>query len=75
MLDVLSEGFKEAKLKLKGKAVLNESNVKEAIDAIRKTGFDGFYSVEVISKRHRVLPLEEAARRSFETTMAQFAAR
>ncbi|CDX15731.1 Sugar phosphate isomerase/epimerase [Mesorhizobium plurifarium] len=45
------------------------------IDAIRKTGFDGFYSVEVISKRHRVLPLEEAARRSFETTMAQFAAR
>ncbi|HYX40010.1 MAG TPA: signal recognition particle protein [Oligoflexus sp.] len=37
MLDVLSEGFKEAKLKLKGKAVLNESNVKEAIDAIRKS--------------------------------------
>jgi sugar phosphate isomerase/epimerase len=45
------------------------------IDAIRKTGFDSFYSVEVISKKHRVLPLEEAARRSFETTMAQFAAR
>jgi len=37
MLDVLSEGFKEAKLKLKGKAVLNESNVKEAIEAIRKS--------------------------------------
>lgn len=43
------------------------------IDAVQKTGFDSFYSVEVISKKHRVLPLEEAARRSFETTMAQFA--
>ncbi|TPM94726.1 sugar phosphate isomerase/epimerase family protein [Mesorhizobium sp. B2-1-3A] len=43
------------------------------IDAIQRTGFDGFYSVEVISRKHRVLPLEEAARRSFETTMAQFA--
>lgn len=42
------------------------------IAAIEKTGFDSFYSVEVISKKHRVLPLEEAARRSFETTMAQF---
>lgn len=37
MLDVLSEGFREAKLKLKGKAVLNETNVKDAIDAIRKS--------------------------------------
>ncbi|MCX6129872.1 MAG: signal recognition particle protein [Proteobacteria bacterium] len=37
MLDVLSEGFREAKLKLKGKAILNESNVKEAIEAIRKS--------------------------------------
>jgi len=43
------------------------------IDAIQRTGFDSFYSVEVISRNHRVLPLEEAARRSFETTMAQFA--
>jgi sugar phosphate isomerase/epimerase len=43
------------------------------IAAIEKTGFDSFYSVEVISKKHRVLPLKEAARRSFETTMAQFA--
>ncbi|MET2831403.1 sugar phosphate isomerase/epimerase family protein [Mesorhizobium shangrilense] len=43
------------------------------IDAVQKTGFDSFYSVEVISKKHRVLPLEEAARQSFETTMAQFA--
>lgn len=37
MLDVLSEGFREAKLKLRGKATLNESNVKEAIELIRRS--------------------------------------
>lgn len=37
MLDILSEGFREAKLKLKGKAVLSEANLKEAIDTIRKS--------------------------------------
>lgn len=37
MLDVLSDGFREAKLKLKGKATLNEDNVREAIDTIRKS--------------------------------------
>ncbi|MFW7380343.1 MAG: signal recognition particle protein [Oligoflexus sp.] len=37
MLDVLSDGFREAKLKLKGKATLNEDNVKDAIDVIRKS--------------------------------------
>lgn len=35
MLDVISGGFREAKLKLKGKALLNEDNVKAAIEAIR----------------------------------------
>jgi sugar phosphate isomerase/epimerase len=58
--------------RLCGEGVLNPPAF---IDAVRKTGFDSFYSVEVISKKHRVLPLEEAARRSFETTMAQFAAK
>lgn len=42
------------------------------IEAIRTTGFNSFYSVEIISKQHRILPLDVAARRSFETTMAQF---
>ena len=37
MLDVLSDGFKEAKLKLKGKATLNEDNIKEALTTIRKS--------------------------------------
>lgn len=35
MLDVLSEGFKEAKQKLKGKATLNENNIKDALGIIR----------------------------------------
>lgn len=37
MLDVLSSGFKEAKLKFKGRATLSEENVKEAVAAIRKS--------------------------------------
>lgn len=37
MLDVLSEGFRQAKLKLKGKAVLTESNIGEALEEVRKS--------------------------------------
>ncbi|MBC7659746.1 MAG: signal recognition particle protein [Chitinophagaceae bacterium] len=40
MFDVLSDGFRDAKLKLKGKAVLNESNVKEALETVRKSLLD-----------------------------------
>lgn len=55
--------------KLCGEGVLNPPAF---IEAIRRTGFDDFWSVEVIAVDHRKLPLEEAARRSFQTTMAQF---
>ena len=58
--------------RLCGEGVLNPPAF---IDAIEKAGFDRVYSVEVISKKHRVLPLHEAAKRSFDTTMAQFAGR
>ena len=37
MLDVLTEGFREAKLKFKGKTTLKEENVTEAIAAIRSS--------------------------------------
>lgn len=37
MLDVISGGFKEAKLKFKGKTTLSEENIKEATAAIRKS--------------------------------------
>lgn len=40
MFDVLSDGFREAKLKLKGKAVLSESNLKESMDIVRKSLLD-----------------------------------
>lgn len=55
--------------RLCGEGVLNPPAF---IDAIRQTGFDSFWSVEIISKQHRVLPLREAAERSYATTIAQF---
>lgn len=47
-------------------------NPRAFIAAIRAAGFDDFYSVEVLSKEHRTLPLAEQARRSYDTTMAMF---
>ena len=41
------------------------------IEAIRATDYDGPWGVEILSETYRKLPLEEMARRSFETTMAQ----
>ena len=37
MLDIISDGFKEAKLKFKGKTKLSEENVKAAVATIRKS--------------------------------------
>lgn len=37
MLDVLSDGFKQAKSKLTGKAVLTEENIKDAVEEIRRS--------------------------------------
>jgi sugar phosphate isomerase/epimerase len=42
------------------------------LKAIDETGYRGPYAVEIISREHRRLSLEEEAKRSFETTMAQF---
>ena len=42
------------------------------LKATRETGYRGPYAVEIISREHRRLSLEEEAKRSFETTMAQF---
>ena len=42
------------------------------LKATRKAGYRGPYAVEIISREHRRLSLEEEAKRSFETTMAQF---
>jgi sugar phosphate isomerase/epimerase len=42
------------------------------LKATRKAGYRGPYAVEIISREHRRLSLEEEAKRSFETTLAQF---
>ncbi len=42
------------------------------LKATRETGYRGPYAVEIISREHRHLSLEEEAKRSFETTRAQF---
>lgn len=42
------------------------------LKATREAGYRGPYAVEIISQEHRRLSLGEEARRSFETTMAQF---
>jgi sugar phosphate isomerase/epimerase len=42
------------------------------IKAVQAAGYRGPWGVELISRAHRKLPLDEMARRSFETTMAQF---
>jgi sugar phosphate isomerase/epimerase len=42
------------------------------LKATRETGYRGPYAVEIISQEHRHLSLEEEAKRSFETTRAQF---
>ncbi len=42
------------------------------LKAIDEAGYWGPYAVEIISEEHRRLPLEEEAKRSFETTRAEF---
>jgi sugar phosphate isomerase/epimerase len=42
------------------------------LKATREAGYRGPYAVEIISREHRRLSLEEEAKRSFETTAAQF---
>jgi sugar phosphate isomerase/epimerase len=42
------------------------------IKAVQAAGYRGYYGVEILSETHRKLPLDEMARRSFNTTMEQF---
>lgn len=47
-------------------------DVPAFIRAIKATGWDDFWSVEILSKKYRVTPLKEQAKRSFDTTMEMF---
>ena len=51
-----------------------ELDVPRFLQCLMDTGYAGVYGVEMVSDEHRARSLEEAARRSFETTMTQFAA-
>jgi sugar phosphate isomerase/epimerase len=51
-----------------------ELNVPNFLRCVAQAGYDGVYGVEMVSDAHRRLSLDEAAERSFATTMAQFAA-
>lgn len=42
------------------------------IRAIRKTGWDGFWAVEILSRTYRTGSLGDQARRSYDTTMEMF---
>jgi sugar phosphate isomerase/epimerase len=50
-----------------------EFDVPGFIAALDRAGYDGPYGVEILSEEFRKLPLDEACRRSFDTSVAQFA--
>ncbi|MFV0435349.1 MAG: sugar phosphate isomerase/epimerase family protein [Leucobacter sp.] len=48
-------------------------DVPAFINAVRDAGYDGMWGVEMLSDRHRTLPLPEALREAREATLACFA--
>lgn len=48
-------------------------DVARFLRCVRASGYQGLYGVEIVSDAQRALPLEDAARLSFEATRAQFA--
>jgi sugar phosphate isomerase/epimerase len=51
-----------------------EFDVKGFVSRMLQAGYTGPWGIEVLSKEHRKLSLEEAATRAFNTTIAQFPA-
>ena len=52
-----------------------ELDVPRFLRCIAQTGYQGVYGIEMVSNEHRTRTLEDAAQRTFDTTMAQFAKR
>lgn len=48
-------------------------DVPRFLDVIQRTGYQGVYGIEMVSNEHRARTLDDAARASFNATMAQFA--
>jgi sugar phosphate isomerase/epimerase len=57
--------------KLPGEGALNPPSF---IKAVQAAGYQGPWGVEILSETLRKLPLDQIAKRAFDTTMAQFAA-
>ena len=49
-----------------------EFDIRGFLDQVWKAGYRGPFGIEVLNKELRKLPLDELARRSFDTTVAQF---
>lgn len=52
-----------------------ELDVPRFLRCIAQTGYKGVYGIEMVSNEHRARTLEDAAQRTFDTTMGQFAKR
>ncbi|MBV9802100.1 MAG: hypothetical protein JO130_02870, partial [Solirubrobacterales bacterium] len=51
-----------------------EFDIPGYIEACQSIGYDGPWGAEILSAELRALPLEEAVKRTYETTVAQFGA-
>lgn len=47
-------------------------DIQKFLRAIRASGYAGPYGVEILSRKHRRLPLREAAQRAYDSAIAQF---
>jgi sugar phosphate isomerase/epimerase len=47
-------------------------DIQKFLRAVRDVGYEGPYGVEILSREHRKLPLEEAAKRVFDSSMREF---
>jgi sugar phosphate isomerase/epimerase len=49
-----------------------EFDIKGYIDAVRRTGYEGPWALEVFNREYAGIPLRELSERSFQTTMSVF---
>jgi sugar phosphate isomerase/epimerase len=49
-----------------------DQDVTGFIDALKSLGFSGPWGVEILSKEHRALPVQDALRAAYATTLACF---
>ncbi|MBC2637770.1 MULTISPECIES: sugar phosphate isomerase/epimerase [unclassified Rhodococcus (in: high G+C Gram-positive bacteria)] len=62
--DIIADTFNGRRLPGEG-----ELDVAGFVEAIRKTGYEGIYGVEILSAEYRKLPISEAVPAAYEATM------